>query len=84
MSRIQFPRKHTVEYLGGSQMRLTCKTCGHVHTKTQMIGPRGSNRPCPPESLARLIKYWQGIEGVTMTCRNCKRLARQAEKRAGK
>jgi hypothetical protein len=74
---MKFPRKHTVEDLGGSRLRFTCKTCGHTSTRKQLIGPRGMQKPYNPQLLAQMVRYWNANGGATMSCLHCERLARE-------
>ena len=71
--RMRILRRFTVEYLGDSTFRYTCRTCGQAHTDHK-TNPAG--KPFNEQAMQKLAAYQQQGGGASGVCDHCTKLAR--------
>lgn len=63
---IRCMRRFSVEHLGGTKLRYTCRTCGHAHVKDQ----QSQTGNISEDAMKKLAAY-QNQGGATAECPHC-------------
>lgn len=69
---IRVRRRFSVEYLGGTQLKYTCRTCGHATVKDMNDG----HASISPLAVEKLAKYQDQGGGASGICDRCTKRAR--------